>query len=315
MKKCFFYAACIAVIASSCGGRSKSNVDVSGIQFADTKQEEQAKVPPPPKQDKTSQDFALSGNVVATDTTSISTPNYDDTVFQSGNPNWDKKIIKTAHVTLELKDYNTYNNAIHGKLRSFGAYVAQEQQNETDNQISNDITIKVRVDRFDDLMNSLSGDGVKVLEKNVSTEDVTGEVVDTKSRIEAKQQARLRYLDLLKQAKTMNEILQVQNEINSIQEEIKSASGRVNYLVHASAYSTINLKYYQYLNGVTAKDVKPNFLSKVGEAFETGASVIINLILFIISIWPITIAAIVLVIYLKRSGVKKSLSPNDLSKV
>ncbi len=98
-------------------------------------------------------------------------------------------------------------------MKSFGAYIAQEQQSETDEQISSDITIKVPVDKFDDLMNSLSGVDVKLLEKNVSTEDVTGEVVDTKSRIEAKQQARLRYLELLKQAKNMNEILQVQNEI------------------------------------------------------------------------------------------------------
>ena len=164
-------------------------------------------------------------------------------------------------------------------------------------------------------MNSLSGDGVKLLEKNISTEDVTGEVVDTKSRIEAKQQARLRYLDLLKKAKNMEEILQVQNEINSIQEEIESASGRVNYLVHASAYSTINLKYYQFLNGTTAKDIEPNFFTRVSEAFETGGSVIINLALFIISIWPLIIAAIILVIYFRRSRMKKSLSPTDLQKV
>lgn len=54
-------------------------------------------------------------------------------VFQSGspaaNPDWDKKIIKTAHVTLELKDYTSYNNGIHTKLKAYGAYVAQEQQN------------------------------------------------------------------------------------------------------------------------------------------------------------------------------------------
>lgn len=313
MKKYFFYAACIAVIASSCGGGSTNNAASMEMELSNIQTEQKTEPPASNEKNKKLEDFSVSENM--TTDTSASPTNSNDTVFQSGNPDWDKKIIKTAHVTLELKDYSAYNNSLHGKLRSFGAYVAQEQQNETDNQISNDITIKVPVDRFDDLMNSLSGDGVKVLEKNVSTEDVTGEVVDTKSRIEAKQQARLRYLDLLKQAKTMNEILQVQNEINSIQEEIESASGRVNYLVHASAYSTINLKYYQYLNGITAKDVEPNFFSKVSEAFETGASVIINLVLFVISIWPITIAAIILVIYFKRSRVKKSLLPNDLSKV
>lgn len=230
-------------------------------------------------------------------------------IFQSGqpvaDPGWDKKIIKTAHVTLELDDYTAYNNAIHAKLKSYGAYMAQEQQNQTDAQIINDITIKVPVDKFDDLMNSLSGDGIKVLEKNISAEDVTGEVVDTKARMEAKKQVRDRYLDLLKQAHTMKDILEVQEEINSIQEDIESSASRVDYLVHASAYSTINLKYFQYLNGTTAQDVEPTFFSELSRAFKDGVSVISNLLLFVISIWPVIIGGIILTLYFKRWKLKK----------
>lgn len=299
MKLKIFYAAFIAVAVLSCDSRTKHQVAVNDMELSNVHQlKPQASIA---KEEKNkSEDFAVSGDALITDT-SVSPANFNDNVLQSGNPDWDKKIIKTAHVTLELKDYNAYNNTLHNKLKNFGAYVAQEQQNETDNEISNDITIKVPVDRFDDLMNSLSGDDVKLLEKDVSTEDVTGEVVDTKARIEAKQQARLRYLELLKQAKNMNEILEVQNELNSIQEEIESASGRVNYLVHAASYSTINLRYYQYLNGLTSKDVEPNFFTRVNNAFEAGASVITNLVLFFISVWPLVIAGVVLVIYIKRS--------------
>ena len=214
MKLKIFYAACIAVMALSCEETGKHNVASNDVELADVKQGNE-KVPSPPseQQNKASKNFSSPEDNILTVDTTVSSKNNNNNVLQSGSPDWDKKIIKTAHVTLELKDYNTYNNMLHGKLKSFGAYIAQEQQSETDEQISSDITIKVPVDKFDDLMNSLSGDDVKLLEKNVSTEDVTGEVVDTKSRIEAKQQARLRYLELLKQAKNMNEILQVQNEI------------------------------------------------------------------------------------------------------
>ena len=156
-------------------------------------------------------------------------------------------------------------------------------------------------------MNSLPGDGIKVLEKTISTEDVTGEVVDTKARIEAKKEVRARYIELLRQAKNMKDILEVQDEINGIQEDIESASGRVNYLTHAAAYSTINLKYYQFLNGVTSKDVEPGFLTNVSEAFKTGSSVITNLILFFISIWPVVIAGIFLIFYIKKLRVRKTL--------
>ena len=239
------------------------------------------------------------------------TGNYDfasPIVPQAGipvDPDWDKKIIKTANVTLELKDYNSYNTAIHAKVRSYGAYIAQEQQTETDNQLMNEITIKVPVDKFDDIMTSFAGEGIKVTEKNISTQDVTGEVIDTRARLEAKKEVRDRYLQLLKQANNMKDILAVQDEINSIQEDIESAAGRVGFLVHSAAYSTINVKYYQFLNGVTAKEIEPGFLTKVGYAFKTGGDVITNIILFLISIWPLTIAATVLVIYFKKNSRRK----------
>lgn len=304
MKRNIFYAICIAVIALSCGKTSEiaeQSSALKNIEFA----------APAADQKTASSDKALNKDkegIAALDTTSIVQPS-NDSVLQSGGPgniDWDKKIIKTAHVTLELKDYNAYNSGIHARLKGYGAYVAQEQQSETDAQIANEITIKVPVDRFDDLMNTLGGDGIKVLEKNISTEDVTGEVVDTKSRIEAKKQVRTRYLELLKQAKNMEELLQVQNEVNAIQEDIESATGRVNYLVHSSSYSTINLKYYQYLNGLTSKDVEPGFFSKLNEAFQNGASVITNLVLFFISIWPLVIAAVIMVVYVRQLKLKKA---------
>ena len=303
MKSIIVFAAFIAVLLLSCSSSSNKYSDTHNATVSDM---EMAK---PKAGDQMAAEKNMELATGTTDTASApSSVNTD--ILQSGqpaaNPDWDKKIIKTAHVTLELKDYNAYNNAIHARLKAYGAYVAQEQQNQTDEQITNDISIKVPVDKFDDLMNSLSGDGIKVLEKNISTEDVTGEVVDTKARMEAKKQVRDRYLDLLKQAHSMKDILEVQAEINSIQEDIESAAGRVDYLVHASAYSTINLKYFQYVNGVTAKDTEPTFFSELSEAFKDGSSVISNLLLFIISIWPLIIAGGLLMLYLKRWRVKKA---------
>jgi hypothetical protein len=103
----------------------------------------------------------------------------------------------------------------------------------------------------------------------------------------------------------MNEILQVQGQINDIQEDIEAANGRINYLQHASAYSTINLNYYQYLNGSTADNEKPDFLTKLSRAFSTGTEVISGFTLFCISIWPVILLGLFICIYLKRLKLKK----------
>ena len=46
------------------------------------------------------------------------------TKHTSTTEDWDKKIIKTAEVTLELKDYSGYNQTLHKGLKAFGAYIA-----------------------------------------------------------------------------------------------------------------------------------------------------------------------------------------------
>jgi hypothetical protein len=224
---------------------------------------------------------------------------------KDNNPDWNKKIIKTAELQLQLDDYKKFNTSVHNSLKQFGAYVAEEKQQQSDHKIENTLTIKVPVDQFDDLLNSLTGNGIKVMEKSISSEDVIGEVVDTKARMQAKMAVRDKYMQLLKQAKNMNEILQVQDEINDIQEDIEAANGRINYLQHASAYSTINLNYYQYLNGSTADNERPDFLTKLSRAFSTGTEVVSGFTLFCISIWPVILLGLFIWIYLKRLKLRK----------
>lgn len=289
MNKKFFYACCIAAIAMSC--TQNADEAFSDISEPNTKESD------------------IVTATITGDSTGlpISSTTENKEVLQSGSPviDWDKKIIKNAHVTLELNDYNIFNTALHNKLKGYGAYIAQEQQTESDDQIANSLAIKVPVERFDDLMNSLAGDGVKILEKTVSSEDVTGQVIDTKARIEAKKEVRARYIELLRQSKSMKDVLEVQREINGIQEDIEAASGRVNYLNNASAYSTINLRYYQFLNGADENTLEPGFMSKIANAFETGGKLISGLLLFLISIWPFVVGGSLLFVYVRKLRAKK----------
>lgn len=303
MKRILFYAAIIAVLLYSCSNGSGSAQDIA----ADNNKGGYKAPAPNAKSSATGGGnyAAVAENVSAADT--AVTPQITP---QSGNParnpDWDKKIIKTANISLEVQDFKAYNSGMHIKVKSYGAYIAQEQQSETDGQVMNEISIKVPVDKFEDMINSLGGDGIKIVQKNITSEDVTGEVVDTKARLEAKKQVRDTYLTLLKQAKTMKDILDVQEQVNAIQEDIESAAGRVDYLVHSAAYSTVNIKYYQFINGVTAHDIEPTFVSKVVGAFKTGGEIVSNILLFFISIWPLCIAAIVLVVYFKKGYGRKN---------
>jgi hypothetical protein len=201
---------------------------------------------------------------------------------------WDKKIIKNASLTVEAKKHKTYNDFVHEQVKRTGGYVAEEEQNKSEYKIENIVTIKVPVDQFDNLVKSLtSTKDENVVSQKVTSQDVTGEVIDTRSRTEAKRQIRLRYLDLLKQAKNMEEILKVQQEINNIQVEIEAGSGRVSYLTHAAAYSTVQLTFYEILNASAVYNEQPGFGKRVLNALTSGMDWIGEMLIVVLTLWPL----------------------------
>ena len=99
-------------------------------------------------------------------------------VKQISNPDWDKKIIKTATLKLEVKDFKGFTDNIHQTIKQFGGYIAQEEQHATDEKSETIMVIKVPAAQFETIMILLPGTVNKVVEKRITSEDVTGEVVD-----------------------------------------------------------------------------------------------------------------------------------------
>ena len=217
----------------------------------------------------------------------------NDKIVQTSKIEWDKKIVKTAYLNAEIKDYKNFSAKLYEKAKQFGGYVSNESQHSSEYKIENTVTIKVPVDQFDAAVNTLLSDAIKVDEKRITSEDVTTEYVDGKSRLEAKKQVRQRYLELLTGAKNMSDILEVQSHINSIQEDIETVNGRLNYLSNVSALSSIQLTYYQVLNPAAIKEDSENFFGKLKSAFAGGWFWIGELFIGLISIWPLLLMGIV----------------------
>jgi hypothetical protein len=254
-------------------------------------------------------DFQLADTVhFPQGTEETKTDNTTKESLPSQQIDWDKKIVKTAALEGEVKDFQSFSLQLHDRIQKFGGYISQEEQSQSDYKIENSVVLKVPVYQFDNLLNELAKSVNKVDGKSITSEDVTTQVVDGRSRLEAKKQVRLRYLELLKQAKNMEEILDVQKEINDIQEQIEMVSGRVDLLNHASAMSTINFKFYQVLDAAAGvKDQKdPTFFAKVKTAFANGWYWISEVFVGLISIWPLAAMIIAGLFLLRRKRLPTS---------
>jgi hypothetical protein len=210
----------------------------------------------------------------------------------AANPDWDRKIIKTADLSIQTKSFPTFTARLHRLVHDNGGYISQEEQSQSNAEITNTVTIKVPVDRFDDLLQQLPADSDRLTDKKVSSQDVGMELVDTRSRLETKRQVRERYRDLLQHAQKMEDILPIQQNIDGIQEEMDVAAGRINYLGHSAALSTVNLKFFQVFDaGAVENPVPPTFLHRIKLSFLQGWDFLSGLLLGLLSIWPFWLAA------------------------
>jgi hypothetical protein len=150
--------------------------------------------------------------------------------------------------------------------------------------------IKVPVDRFEELLDHVSADSDKMQTRKISSEDVTMQWVDTRSRLETKKEVRERYLELLRQAHSMKDILSVQGEIDQLQEEMDAASGRIAYLGHAAAFSTVNLHFYQVLDPQAHENPSPSYLIRIKTAIAEGGEWLGQLLVELLRVWPLWVA-------------------------
>ncbi len=216
----------------------------------------------------------------------------------------DKKIIKTANLHLQINDFKIFGTLVHDQVKKAGGYIAEEQQKETEYSIENNITLKVPVNQFDNVVNALSTPAIKIMEKKISAEDVTMQTVDVRSRLEAKKQVRARYVEFLKQAKNMEDILNVQSEINEIQEDIEATAAKLNYLKQSASFSTIHINYHQVLNP-GAVDNDPAFNTRIWSSFKNGWIWIGEVMIGVIAIWPLWLFGLIGWIVIRKTFPKK----------
>lgn len=155
-----------------------------------------------------------------------------------------RKIIRTAQVTIETGGVEETCNRIEMLAVSFGGYVQQSSirrqkgQTDSEEQLSGSVQIAVPSEMFDQILTQLPDLG-KVLHKNVNGQDVTEEYVDLEARLKNWRSQEDQLNLIMTKARNVEEILAVQNELGRVREEIERLTGRLQYLQRRTDFADI----------------------------------------------------------------------------
>lgn len=213
-----------------------------------------------------------------------------------------QKIIKNGILRFSTADFDACRNRVADTVKKYGGYIANESQTNTSMQWRNELDIKVPSASFDQCMEALTGGASRVEEKSMTSTDVTAEYVDLDARMKARLAVEQRYLQILQQAKKVEEILAVEAQLKSIREEIESAKGRLQYMDHHVAYSGIHLTYYQTFANTDPQ--APGFFQRSWFSFKDGWNSLLSFSLGLLSAWPFLLGIVFIFIFIRR-GIRK----------
>lgn len=202
--------------------------------------------------------------------------------------NTTRKIVKNADIVIEVRNADE-------NLDKILTWAKQNKGFEFNRSISSDgryktVSLVVKIDpknlaKFVDYINSLG----KIKSSNITSDDITDQYYDAAARLENFKRAREQYLQILRRAQKINDILSVQEKIDEVTGEIEVLEGRINLWNQQVEESTVNIQMNEEVEAIknpeqmtwkfsSLKDI----MTTMKNGFIVTTSIIVNSIIWII---------------------------------
>ena len=218
-----------------------------------------------------------------------------------------KKIIKDGRLGMDVRNLSASKTNIDTIVRNLGGYYDNESLSNNDYATAYNLKIRIPSDKFEILIEKIeSGEG-EVSYKEIDARDVTEEFIDLETRLGNKQKYLTRYQELLRNAKNIKEILDIEEKIRVLEEEIESTTGRLKYLNDQVNYSTLELNISQKKAFKYTPPFRQNFFEKLKQSLSRGWYGFVDLFFFLLSNWAVLILLAVLIwLWIKYRKRRKS---------
>ena len=231
----------------------------------------------------------------------------------SGVSGIDTKIIKTAYLSIEVKDVPGSIDTLKNLASQKGGYLSSTNiQKSYNDRLSGSVIIRVPAAEFENTLTSVKAIGT-VKSASTQGQDVTEEYVDLQAQKSSYQNQLAQYNEIMKKAVKVEDVITVQQQIDRVQTELNRLEGRLKYLDSRIDLSTItvNLQEPEPVGGETGH----NFISTINEGISGFFGMIDAIIIILFTLLPlIIVGGAGYAIYRWRKGRKGAAQPDQSEK-
>jgi hypothetical protein len=190
-----------------------------------------------------------------------------------------RKLVFQASMDLEALDLPAVEAFLDAAVQAAGGYVSR--RNAGENSIF--MQVRVPVTKLEGLMAALAGQG-RILGRSLSAEDVTDRYFDLEGRLRNKRLLEARYRQYLGEARTMEELLNIENKLSEVTNDIEWLEGTFRELGKRIELATLSVSIRSVYTTDPARPTLGQSLHRLlggfGEAVRISLVILAGLVLY-----------------------------------
>ena len=207
------------------------------------------------------------------------------------------KIIYTANLSLESKDYDAAVAALNTALSDADGYM--ESSNESTYSGSSrtlSLTLRIPQDNYQGFLSAAAAAG-NLVNKSEQADDVTSQYIDLEARISNLTAQRTRLQELQASAETLSDLLDIESSLNDVQYQLESYQNQLDWYSQQVECCTV------YVSLSEVKEYTPTeegFGERILSSFQNGWSNFVaglqQLVVWVILAWPVLVLLAILAV-------------------
>ena len=152
----------------------------------------------------------------------------------------EEKLVYRSSVTLETKDYTSLLDELNEIIRRYDGVTQTMRESNTARRTFS-LTVRIPSEHFDDFIRSLRKSSGSMTDIYTSVDNITKQYNDNDLRIAALETQHTRLLQLLADAKDLNDVILIESRLSDVETELTRLQSYKNSMDSDVAYSTIDL--------------------------------------------------------------------------
>lgn len=179
------------------------------------------------------------------------------------------KMIYTADLELETKEFDDAAQAISDTVKEMGGYFESRSINQGGYYRSMNCTIRVPAANFSAFLEQ-AGEAAHVTSRHEYSDNVSEAYYDQEARLTTQRTKLERLQELLSRAENMEDIITLESAISETELQIEYLTGSLRQYDSLINYSTVNLYLREVYRLSTDEEVPVTFGQRFGTAFSVG---------------------------------------------